>query len=392
MPDKNSRSFGTIRKLKNGRFQARYNAPYSTRSNRVRISAPQSFPTIAAANSWLASEQTLIASGKWTHPKERLEVKPKKELPSFYDFAHTWIFERTRSDGQHLKMRTRVEYERYITTGRLACFRDTPLDEFTSAKIRQWYAESSRQAATQTARVYDFLKSVLKTAVEDGLIESNPCTVPGGSKASSNRETVFPTDKEIDDIIELIIPRYRDIVRIAAGGGLRFGEIIALEREDIEILYELDDTGQPTENVDGVIIRVAKEWTYSPAEGWVKSPPKSAAGIREVYIFGKDAPFIAAKAFDTPAGTRLWSSPTKPHNPLSYHTFRPHWVKARKAIDQPGLRFHDLRHYAGTRYAQQSGASLAEIQSYLGHSTIQAAMRYQHAGTRTMELARKAAR
>lgn len=392
MPNKKSRSFGTIRELKNGRFQARYNAPYSSRSNRVRISAPQSFPTRAAADRWLASEQVLIADGKWTHPKERLGIKPTKKLPTLYDYAHTWIFQRTRSDGQHLKMRTRVEYERYITTGRLACFKDVRLNEFTSAQIRQWHAESSRQAATQTARVYDFLKSVFKTAVEDGLVESNPCNVSGGSKASSKREIVFPTDKEVDDIIELIIPRYRDIVRIAASGGLRYGEIIALEREDIEILYELDDAGQPTDTVDGVIIRVTKEWTHSSAEGWVKSPPKSAAGIREVYIFGKDAPFIAAKALGTPAGKRLWSSPTKPHNPLSYHTFRPHWVKARKAIGQPNLRFHDLRHYAGTRYAQKSSASLAEIQHYLGHSTIQAAMRYQHAGTRSIELARKAAR
>jgi integrase len=41
------------------------------------------------------------------------------------------------------------------------------------------------------------------------------------------------------------------------------------------------------------------------------------------------------------------------------------------------LRWHDLRHSGAVLAA--SGATLAELMARLGHSTPQAAMRYQHA-------------
>jgi hypothetical protein len=44
----------------------------------------------------------------------------------------------------------------------------------------------------------------------------------------------------------------------------------------------------------------------------------------------------------------------------------------------PTLRWHDLRHFAGTT-AAPSGATLAELQARLGHSTVAAALRSQHA-------------
>jgi integrase len=53
------------------------------------------------------------------------------------------------------------------------------------------------------------------------------------------------------------------------------------------------------------------------------------------------------------------------------------FYRARAAAGRPDLRFHDLRH-SGAVLAAQSGATLAELQGRLGHSTPQAAMRYQH--------------
>ena len=43
-----------------------------------------------------------------------------------------------------------------------------------------------------------------------------------------------------------------------------------------------------------------------------------------------------------------------------------------------GLRFHDLRHTAGTLSAQ-TGATTKEIMARLGHARARAAMVYQHA-------------
>ncbi len=44
---------------------------------------------------------------------------------------------------------------------------------------------------------------------------------------------------------------------------------------------------------------------------------------------------------------------------------------------RPDLRFHDLRH-SGAVLAAVTGASLAELMARAGHSTPDAALRYQH--------------
>jgi integrase len=54
------------------------------------------------------------------------------------------------------------------------------------------------------------------------------------------------------------------------------------------------------------------------------------------------------------------------------------FYKARDKAKRPDLRFHDLRH-SGAVLAASTGATLAELMGRLGHSTPQAAMRYQHA-------------
>lgn len=54
------------------------------------------------------------------------------------------------------------------------------------------------------------------------------------------------------------------------------------------------------------------------------------------------------------------------------------WVPATRQVGLDGLRFHDLRHAAGT-LAARTGATTKEIMARLGHASARAAMMYQHA-------------
>ena len=56
----------------------------------------------------------------------------------------------------------------------------------------------------------------------------------------------------------------------------------------------------------------------------------------------------------------------------------PRGAATRAAVGVKDVRFHDLRHTAGT-LATQNGATLKEVMSRLGHSTTAAAIRYQRA-------------
>ncbi|MFC6075822.1 tyrosine-type recombinase/integrase [Microbispora bryophytorum] len=53
------------------------------------------------------------------------------------------------------------------------------------------------------------------------------------------------------------------------------------------------------------------------------------------------------------------------------------WSKAITAAKLTGFHFHDLRH-RGITFASQSGATLRELMSRMGHSTTRAVLIYQH--------------
>ena len=63
---------------------------------------------------------------------------------------------------------------------------------------------------------------------------------------------------------------------------------------------------------------------------------------------------------------------------LQPSVFQGAWRKARAAAGREDLRVHDLRH-TGATMAAMTGATLAELQQRLGHSSVNAALRYQHA-------------
>lgn len=54
------------------------------------------------------------------------------------------------------------------------------------------------------------------------------------------------------------------------------------------------------------------------------------------------------------------------------------WHKIRAVAGRPDLRFHDLRH-TGNVLAAATGASTKQLMARMGHSSMSAALRYQHA-------------
>ncbi len=63
--------------------------------------------------------------------------------------------------------------------------------------------------------------------------------------------------------------------------------------------------------------------------------------------------------------------------PDHYNFRRRVWEPATVEIGMTGFRFHDLRHTAAT-LADASGTSLKALMARIGHSSADAALRYQH--------------
>lgn len=348
------------------------------------MKAPTTFAKRRDAEAWLAIERSLIETGQWIHPNERQEAEAaskaeaQRKAVTLGEYATKWIETRTNRQGQPLASRTREEYLRYLDD-RLADFKEMPVNKITSDAVSHWYSQQVKASKmASVGRQYDFFKSVLKTAVEDDLIVSNPCKVRGGSKASTEIEVKAPTEQELHTIIDSMPESLKHVVLLAASAGLRWGEIAALTPGDFDI--EVDEHGV----VNAVRVTVDKaEVRLRDGVKEIKAP-KSKAGIRVVTFYGRDARDVAKRVKQTKAGETITEH--------TYAGLTYHWRIAREAAGRPDLHFHALRHYQGTRFAQQ-GATLAEIMARLGHSDVKSAMHYQEAAASRMdELARRAAR
>ena len=158
--------------------------------------------------------------------------------------------------------------------------------------------------------------------------------------------------------------QYRAMVLLASWCAMRFGELVDLRHADIDLDQQVVHIRRAAVRVDG---------------GWRIGNPKSDAGIRDVAIPPHLVASIELHLTKVGQGKDALLFPAKDGvGHLQPSTLYRHFYKARVAAGRPDLRFHDLRH-SGAVLAAQTGATLAELMERLGHSTPQAAMRYQHA-------------
>ncbi|HET7760764.1 MAG TPA: site-specific integrase [Phycicoccus sp.] len=348
------RGFGQIRKLPSGRWQASYMAP-----DLRRLNAPVTFFTKTDAEGWLGLEHRKIADGAWERPKPPEPPAPPPVLETFGDYATTWVATRD------IKPKTREGYEHILSKYLLPAFGARPLAEITPPAVRAWWSSMDPRTPTVRSRAYGVLKAVMNTAVADDLVDANPCRIRGASNAPRARDVRPATVEELAVIVEAMPDRYRALVLLGAWCALRSGEMLELRRRDVDL-------------VNGTV-RV--ERAVSQVHGRaVIGTPKSAAGIRTVTIPPHVVPAIAhhLEEFTLPGPDALLFPAADGVSSLQPSGFYKYWKEARAAAGRPDLRIHDLRH-TGATMAAMAGATLAELQQRLGHSSVNAALRYQHA-------------
>jgi integrase len=274
-------------------------------------------------------------------------------------YAGVWLEHRT------LKDRTREHYHRILDQLILPALGEYPLRKLTPAIVRQWHARTAIDRPTYRAHAYQLLRTICATAVADDLIVANPCRIRGAGRTERVSKTEPATLDELEVIVNAMPERYRLMVLLAAWCGLRFGELTELRGCDL-------DTRR------GVIrLRRAVVWVAGEA---VVTTPKSAAGSRDVAVPPHLLP-LAREHLLRHGGGRdglLFPAAHDPDGHMRPATLARVFYPARGKAGRKDLRFHDLRH-SGATMAASTGASLAELMQRLGHSTVGASLRYQHA-------------
>jgi integrase len=392
------RSFGQIEKLRSGRYRARYSDPYGRVAHdgqQLRHSAPYTFAAKADAEAWLVDERRLVTSGEWTSPAERL-ARRREKAPTLGEYAPRWLASR-KVKGQPLADRTRDHYQELLDRFILPTFEHMQLKTITPEAIAHWYDTAAVGTPTYQAHAYSLLRAIMRTAADPTknggrpLIPYNPCGIAGAGSSGSKRRIRPASAEEVATIVAAMPDRHRLMVLLADGCALRFGEIAELRRSDVDLT--------------NAVIRVRRGVVRSRSAGVLAKTPKSEAGIRDVPIPpdildairehqrlhaatgpdglmfpGRNGGHLSPSAFYGRATKTRRGKPT---------TRGWGWYEARRLAEREDLRFHDLRHGALTEAARH-GATLAELMALGGHSTSQAAMRYQQAASgRLAELARK---
>ncbi len=341
-------SWGSVRRLPSGRYQARY------RIDAVTHVAPSTFRTKRDADVFLARVRTDIERGVWVDPEAgKITVR---------EYAIRWLRERP-----NLRPRTVELYEGELRLHILPVLGDLELSQLSSGRVRTWHADmltGDRPGKSTVAKCYRLISSIMATALEDGLIGRNPCVLKNAG-VERPRERPIATVDEVFALAEAIEPRYRTLVLTATFTGLRLGELRALKRKRFDLLHmTVQVVEQLQELSDGTL---------------VTGPPKSDAGSRVVSIPPAMLPELEAHlgAWCLPGEDELVfpGAQGRPFRRASLYTA---WRRATRAIGLEDLHFHDLRH-TGNTLAAATGASTKELMSRMGHASPRAALIYQHA-------------
>ena len=344
------RQFGWVRRLPSGRFQASYIGP-----DGQRRAAGTTFATRTDADRWLTVVRSTLLEGRWRDP-----ARGRETLGPYFE---NWIRHR-----HGLRPQTVELYEGLNRRHIAPYLADVELRSLTPEVVRRWRSRLAENGVTNTtaAKAYRLLRAVCSTAVEDDILERNPCRIRnGGQETPAERPTL--TVDQVFDLAGRVPPRFRALVLLTTFASLRFGEAVALRRTDL-------DLSAGTITVSSTLVELRGKQP-------MLAPPKSRAGYRTIDLprplVSELAHHLSVWVSDEPSaflftGTR--GSVIRRGNLQMLLR----WKDNVAAIGAPGLHFHDLRHTGNTLAARVPGTSTRDLMQRMGHDSMRAAMIYQH--------------
>ena len=357
-------SWGKIRKLPSGRFQASYLDP----ATKKRVNAPQTFQTKTQAKAWLSqaeSEKILtLLVPEASKRSERLDVGQQTTLR---DYASNWRSKARSSAGVGLKPRTMSEYARYIENA-LAPIADLPLASITPERVEQCFYDLEAKGPNYASKVYSHLRSLMSEAHRRGHIVENPCQLGKAARYQKAEEELTPTREQVAVMLESAPDRWKALIEVASWGCLRRGEALELRRKDL--------TRGKKDDADVFTVSVHR----SVSKGEV-TEPKTKGSKRDVQLPPRSTPILDQHLASMPDNPEALLFPNwlNGHTNWSVHipeaTFQKQWDEIRQSANYPGT-FHSLRSFGLTVFGE-TGATLAQIMRRGGHSNVQTAMRYQ---------------
>jgi integrase len=254
---------------------------------------------------------------------------------------------------------------------------DKSLSVFSTDTIRKWLDWMNSQgrpvAESYQYELFNLVSSILDAAVSDRRIDCNPCKDKSISRPAAGPHRVSPWPESRMCAVELALPaRYKIVVPMGAGLGLRQGEMFAFSMDNIDRKK--------------MVYRCTRQMVTVRAKRSFKLP--KGHKTREIPLGGGvlDAVYAYAEMFPPVAITLPWAErdgrESETINVLMTNAAGDLYTREafnaavwRPTFGQAGLTFatdrsdgmHALRHlYASHMLAQ--GVSIKELAAFLGHA------------------------
>jgi len=253
-------------------------------------------------------------------------------------------------------------------------FGDRPVREITREQVRAWWRglhdpdrPGGRLSDRNANKLLSELRAILTWARDDyGLSENVADGIRKHRELTSERPDFYSVE-EVEALVRAASgPQDALIYRVAAFAGLRRGEIVSLRWRHVDFARE------HVHVVDNV--SAGQDARVKDDEGrTVPLAPQLAGALaawRPVDALDDDLVFVGVIRGRKLDGDALSA-------------------RYRKARDRAGLRplrFHDLRHTFGS-LAVDGGASIVQVQAWMGHADSKTTMRYLHTKRRTEDAA-----
>ncbi|MFC8102727.1 tyrosine-type recombinase/integrase [Streptomyces sp. NPDC057363] len=201
------------------RYRARYVGPDGSEKSK-------SFPDgkKRLAEKWLSAIETDMTRGQYTDPKS-VRI-------TFREYAEKWLDSKTSSPMTRKELGRRLRLHAYPVLG------SRPVGTFRPEHIRELLAVLEAKPGVSPAyarNIFADVQSALSAAVDDSLLARNPCSARTVRRPRPDAHPVTPwTLAQVLAVRAALLERYRPMVDVGAGCGLRQGEVFGLAEDAID--------------------------------------------------------------------------------------------------------------------------------------------------------------
>jgi integrase len=334
----NRRTIRWTTKTGESRSTEKYEALYQDRAGKRHR---RLFVLKKDARRWLDEQTAGMVTGQWADPRAG-----KKTVRAY---GEAWLARQVISPGTVTAYRTVLTNHVYPALGAMRM--DTINRTDVQKLVKSW--ETSAAARTVEGR-YAVLAILMRAAVKDRVISTSPCVDIKLPKIEPRSALVPISTATVLALREALPPRYRAFITVAAGTGMRRGELLGLTLDRVAF--------------DFATIRVDRQLgRTSRSDAVTFGPPKTAASTRTVPVAQVvlDAIREHVDTFGHHESGVIFT--TEIGSPLTTSTLHAAWRQAAHQVGTDATP-HSLRHYFASVQIR-AGQSIKVLQALLGHKS-----------------------